>query len=355
MFSAESLHGLLDASPSLDSLGVRRAFIMDLLEPALSPGYRAMRSRPRDTVSFGVAPMAVPCWPPTGLPGPGEVPPDASMAKYDLLDGLDVGRWIVRAQADAPTCVAQATTACIELALSRAAADVPRLSPRFVDDRLRALRPAPGTAACDEIPPGLRMAKLGEAARVLAWSGICREAEWDEGDPPDGTPISQAAMTAAGARLAPTGFYLDQPPGAARQPGLARLIRGQLAQRRAVAIALPGFRDRALATGRTSWDRDSVWYSGYVPDKLDTEVMVEDSGHAVCVVGFRPDPSEPLGGYFVFRNSWGPFFGREASEPVLGPPGPTRSPAPGYGVMSASHAENACWEAVSFAFDGGVP
>ena len=63
-------------------------------------------------------------------------------------------------------------------------------------------------------------------------------------------------------------------------------------------------------------------------------------GHVVCVTGFIPDPAEPLGGWFVFRNSWGLEFASHATLPDSGPTSGTR----GYGLLSATHVNNYCWE-----------
>jgi hypothetical protein len=62
-------------------------------------------------------------------------------------------------------------------------------------------------------------------------------------------------------------------------------------------------------------------------------------GHAVCVVGFEPDPEEPMGGYFIARNSWGTLWASLAPSP-----GDSHSPAAGYGEISASYVDAYLWE-----------
>jgi hypothetical protein len=348
----ESLHCMLERAPSLDGPGIRRHLLMDLLEPLLPTAYTALHASPPMRATLGAAPAAISCWPLTGLDLPAGVPATGPLEAIDLLDGLPIEAWEVRRQAGRPTCVAEASAACIELMAAQAARAFTAFSPRFLDDRLRDRRgsPLPGFGT---IPPGTRLAKLGEAARILAEEGICRLSEWDDETPPPGTPPDASARAAAAARPSPTALYLEHPPGPQRSVGLARRIHAELAARRPVAIALPGFRDRRQPAGDTSWDLRSVWFNGHVPDKRETDVTVPESGHAVCLVGFQPAAAEPAGGYFLFRNSWGVDFGRNGNDPDR-PPGPPRIPAPGFGTISARHVEAACWEAVSFAPEGGA-
>ena len=60
-------------------------------------------------------------------------------------------------------------------------------------------------------------------------------------------------------------------------------------------------------------------------------------GHAVCIVGFEPDQFEPMGGYFVFRNSFGTAW--PTKGPIDGWPG-------GYGRIAASDVGRFLWEAL---------
>lgn len=107
---------------------------------------------------------------------------------------------------------------------------------------------------------------------------------------------------------------------------------------KAVAIAVPVFRDR-LAPGLENWNTIDSVEDGLIIDPPPTSVAV--SGHAVCVVGFTPDLSEVLGGYFIFRNSWGTAqFARSAPS---GRPGRYVS-RPGYGQISASYVQSYLWE-----------
>jgi hypothetical protein len=99
--------------------------------------------------------------------------------------------------------------------------------------------------------------------------------------------------------------------------------------RRPVAVSMLVFKDPV--GGRDNWSTLVGRSFGEVLDPPPTSVV--SSGHAVCIVGFRPDPTERLGGFFLFRNSWGPHWGRQAQ------------PEPGYGFLSAGQLEDYCIEA----------
>jgi len=40
-------------------------------------------------------------------------------------------------------------------------------------------------------------------------------------------------------------------------------------------------------------------------DRIGPDTKVSSGGHAFAVVGFEADPTEPAGGYFLLKNSWG--------------------------------------------------
>ncbi len=316
--------------------------LQSLMAPALARHARVPAFRAR----LAASPAQAACWPQVNLDLPAGVSPTAPLGPVDLLAGLPFEAWWPRNQAGRPTCVAEAATACIELQLALAGpAAFPRLSPRFVDDCLRARRPVEGSAT--EIPVGSALAKLGEAARILWLYGVCAGAKWDDVMAPQGQLPDAVALGDASRRCASTACYIDQPPGSPRSAILARRIHAELAARRPVAIALPGFRNRQVHGGDTSWDRAENWFTGHIPDPGPEDVAVPDSGHAVCLVGFQPDATEPKGGHFVFRNSWGLDFGQEGRRGWR-PPGPPRIPARGFGTISASHVEAATWEVLSF-------
>lgn len=352
----ESLHGMLAATPSLAARGIRRDVLMALLEPALAPAYvalvKAAASAPPPALS--VSDAATLCWPQTAHALPEGTSATDPLTTYNLLKGLPYETWLVRDQAGAPTCVSEASAACIELMSARQSTTFMPLSPRFLDDRLRARRATPPPPGYGTVPSGTRFAKLGEAARILEEEGICEEKLWEDTQPPAGTLPDAAAHTDALKRRFRTAFYLDQPPGAQRLPGLARRLYAELRQRRPVAVALPGFREKGSNSVVTSWSQPDVMHNGQIPDRLPEHEDAPGSGHAVCLVGFRQSAEEPAGGYFLFRDSRGTEFGAIGDDPTE-PPGPRSLPARGYGTISATHLEAACWEAVSFALQPATP
>jgi hypothetical protein len=116
----------------------------------------------------------------------------------------------------------------------------------------------------------------------------------------------------------------------------AQLLSWLTQNQRPVAISVPIFRD-ALVPDRNNWNSDVGILYGEVLDPPATAVA--DGGHAVCVVGFVPDPEENTGGNFIFRNSWGTSgFGRNL------PSSGWRAQEPGYGQISASYIDKYLWE-----------
>lgn len=278
-------------------------------------------------------------------PEPPPTPP--SLASIDLLGGVPASRWRVRKQLGKPTCVAQAAVACLELMRARqSGAAVTLLSPRFLDERLRARRAGDPQPGCGPVPLGSRTAKLCEAANALAAEGICTEASWGEAAHDAGKVPGAVIFAEAAANAAATALYVDRPDASLHEPGLAKRVHDELLQGRPVAVALPGFRDGLALMGPTGWDRPNVLLTGQVRDPAEGEIAVPGSGHAVCILGFQASAQEAFGGYFVFRNSWGVEFGRLASDPNR-PRTPPFVPMPGYGTLSASHLEANCWEALS--------
>ena len=100
-------------------------------------------------------------------------------------------------------------------------------------------------------------------------------------------------------------------------------------------MSVPVFADPRAPGGRDNWNTPLSVF-GVVMDPVATAVVI--GGHAVCLVGFAPDPAERMGGYFILRNSWG--RGWAASAPSEG----RHAPEPGHGQISASYLEAYCWE-----------
>jgi Papain family cysteine protease len=244
------------------------------------------------------------------------------------------GPWPVRNQGDRGTCVAFAGVACRELAAKRTATNAPDLSEQF-------LFWAAKTQTSDPSPNGdgtlLRCA--AEALRAL---GICEGMLW----PYDGAPMlnnvthAQAPHTPSSAaksnalRRKGSGNYRSV---AARAAGAAQAVLGHLQSGRPVAVTLALFRDARATHAVTNWESEDAWRYGDIVDP-PKGALSHPFGHAVCIIGFVPDVSEEHGGYFVFRNSWGPDWGSDL--PMDGYLGPE----PGYGQISATYVEKYLWE-----------
>lgn len=258
------------------------------------------------------------------------------------------GPWRVRYQGLRPTCVAFATVACLELHRALRGNGLINLSEQFLFWAMKTQsddgRQAPSTN------------KLLHAAQALATAGICLEEDcrYDGrklapvyfGGPPPATEVQTVAraMTKAWFEAGLALHHDDEPE---RNPvGPAARVLGFLREGGAVAVAVPMVHDRGEPPWQTNWASDEAINYGCVPDPAGDYVKV--SGHCVCVLGFVPDPQEPTGGYFLFRNSWDVVW----AGSVPAPDGPTRRyppvPAPGYGAISATYVDEHCWELLAF-------
>jgi hypothetical protein len=361
--SWDSLYAVLEASPGLDEDpgGIRRAALLEALRPLLSDSYRITR-RSRVRAQPGGAAM-----PEARAAGRREAAPLAAEGRLHGLPRLDLlghrlPAWPVRDQGRTPACIAFAAAACIEWLLAERDGTFPpdpvtarrqppahrtrsvtRLAPDFLYARMRAL-PMPD-------PPrdwDKGATKFEHALAVLERDGLVREETWRHLSRPDGPPeLAQAEGVTAR-----PGTLLDLPPDAPRPSGVARLVHDLLAgdpaagrPGRPVAIALPQFRDPKGGAGAPSnWQLGDVLAFGVVqnpPPYWERAV-----GHAVCVLGFEPDAEEPMGGWFIFRNSLGLLWAGRAPEGFRGDPR-ALVPGPGYGAISASHVEQHCWEVFS--------
>lgn len=146
---------------------------------------------------------------------------------------------------------------------------------------------------------------------------------------PDANPVREERDHAYGSPPVPAPAGLARPfPAAWIDMPAARDVYAQLAAGRAPAIALPVW--RSPSGGPSNWNTLAGRSYGHVLSAPAGAVM--SGAHAVCVVGYTPTPS---GGYFVFRNSWGPGWGALAS-----PAGTPPLPRPGYGYVHASYLHN---------------
>ncbi len=343
--SYDRLFDLLLICPSLSDgqLGIRRDLLMEQTFPLLSTEYRKVLDMPAPPAWFDTAALA-----PVEADDASPPPPDwPALGQPVALDGPKIDlrfdpsyKWPVPDQGLTPCCVGYAAAAALERRRAEIAGGVPRrLSPVFLYRR----------SLTRAIKAGLDLGrfanrggtKLGLVRDALLAEGVCTHAEWPDTSPHDQEPPA-AALAAAAQGMSSAVAYWDLGKLAVRWPGVARSIHGFLALKRPVAITIPVYVDPvAQPGGVTNWNSPGVWASGMVHNPvLPLQPMA--SGHAVCILGFQPDPLEPLGGHFIFRDSKGQRFGYNA--PPAGNPQPPRVPERGYGALSASHVENHLFE-----------
>ena len=261
----------------------------------------------------------------------GTMPPKSSpgrLASPRLVDNRLPG-WQVRDQGDRGTCVAHALVAAREHGCPARP-----LSPQF-------LFWATKTTGHDPFPQS-DGSRLEYAHQALATEGVCEDSHWPyDGQelPGDvahvgGSDPSQAALANAKQHRRNCTYY----QGATR--GGAKLLLDELSASRApVAISVPVFASVGTQSF-TNWNTPVAEVHGCVIDPPPRSIVV--GAHAVCVTGFSPDPHELMGGYFVFRNSWGLDWGRAAPDPSVKPK--VHTPEPGYGQISATYVEKYLWE-----------
>lgn len=342
--SFDELHADLVASPSLEHTrpAIRRALILARLEPLLSNAYRQARAEPEPDVTFGAllnrdrGRVDLQGWP--GATMPADL--NAEAQGVDLL-GDWPNLWPVRDQGYAePTCVPFTANACLERAALKPGLGAERLASVFLYQRIRSrFGPAQGKGG----------SKLTEIAATMPASGVCREALWRDSETPMAQPSDAALQDALtrrrGAECTDLGWQ-----AANRPSGAARVVLQLLRQGLPVAITMPTFRDPASGSTITNWTDAYARVTGEVRPKKDEWDFV--GGHAVCILGFQPAIKDPLGGYFVFRNSWGSRFATQPLSPPAAkagekPVSPT-VPGIGYGVIGASQIEGYVAEILVF-------
>lgn len=265
----------------------------------------------------------------------------------DLYGGWDTAPWELGDQTGHPSCVGFVVAACVELMRARSSGGMPFVpqSPIFLYRKIReATWPGPPPPDWDE-----GAVKLGQAARILETVGICSLERWPANNPalnPSGADATAAEAEAMVNRI--SGHqYLDWGTVDPRH-NVALSLYTELAAGRPVGVTLPEF--RVEHGDWPDWHSTAALATGEVPDP-ETEVQM--SGHAVCLIGFQPSATEPMGGYFLFRNSWGTEWATDAPN---GPPERTPYvPTPGYGTISATHLERYASEMLSLALPAVPP
>jgi C1A family cysteine protease len=245
---------------------------------------------------------------------------------------LRVAGWPVRDQGGRGTCISFATTACVEH--DDGTRPTPDLSEQFLYWAIK-------THTADPHPNGVGT-YLQYARDALGSDGICTEALWSyngtqtqvESQGGGGNPTAGAVADAATRLKAGLTYQGFQGAG-----GAAAVLAG-LQAGSPVAITIPVFSDPAVPNV-DNWSTSVALLYGRVLNPPSTASV--SAGHAVCILGFAPDASEPNGGCFIFRNSWNTSWASSA-------PAPGRSYAPerGYGDISATYIETYLWELLHF-------
>ncbi len=285
------------------------------------------------------------------------------------LHSAHLREWAVRDQFGRGTCVAFAVVAMLEL--HRAHRDGSDLSERWSEHLLYRLLRRAGLDAIEQGRSTLSREDWAAGATTLEMALDVLRAPapsgtptvgWSEAYRPvaGGLPVSGVAQPGEVAPPVPldvpdlihgwkraedfdaAGGTADAGGRNAYPAGLGRLTQlfcDHLAAGCPIAAGVPTFPHDG---GHSNWTLPGVWRSGRVMCPQDAGAprfgAADGSGHVVCITGFRPDASEPSGGWFTFRNSWGLAFASAAARDV---------PARGYGLISASHVDLYCWEFLS--------
>jgi hypothetical protein len=341
--SIEDVDSLVSSFPSLGKAGLRVPLLSAASGKRRSHRFAALSaqisSAPRQfSIVHGAVPPPQAHWkigavaplPPAAASVIAAAPPPAGTIDLRPLN------WPVRNQGNyRGTCVAFACAACLEH--PRWTANPQDLSEQFLYWAIKTRH---------DPKPAVDGTFLDYAQAALATEGICAESlclynaspipNNVSQDNPGVMPTSAAIAAAAGNTLAGGTYRSFTTPGAAVNDVLTGLNQG-----RVVAITVPVFGDPAAPGTQDNWSTPVAWQYGRVLNPPPTASVV--GGHAVCITGFAPDSSEPIGGYFIIRNSWGTQWAAAAPAP-----GNTWSPEPGYGEISATYIDTYAWEVLYY-------
>jgi hypothetical protein len=183
------------------------------------------------------------------------------------------------------TCVAFTLAAAYQI-LSK---DTTDLSEQFLYWAFKSQDGIPGDVGTDPL----------KAVKILQTVGVCSEVAWpykpgpsDSKNPGHGPPPDAAVAEAQRRRI--SGFQ--------KLPATnVSAIKAVLAQGKPVLIGL------------RIWEHWGSSWQGNTRGRLRAPLPGERQrgGHAMCVVGYREDPTAPGQGYFIIRNSWGPDWAKE--------------------------------------------
>ena len=229
------------------------------------------------------------------------------------------------------TCVAFAIAALLEADMCRKSDRIEPLSEQFLYHVTK-------TRYCDV--PTQDGTTITSAGKALEFVGVCLDDLQPYNPVPTVMPAqnvpSQDAFDDALSRRRASYVYTSSD-----QSRASVVVLKLLGTSGEVAISVPVFADPLnLNSGSNNWNTAVGVNYGLVINPPPTSVVV--GGHAVCVVGFEPDSSDPGGGRFIFRNSWGTDWAADAPNPEF-----SKAPERGYGQISASYLDRFLWEAVS--------
>lgn len=262
--------------------------------------------------------------------------------------------WPARDQYGRGTCVAFGVIAAIELLRAREVDLAPeRLSEQFLHERMLSAHPL-SEAERATIPDG--GALLRQAWQVIEHQGLVDGERVPYRPAAHGLSAagpeaqSDAIIAAKSQRFECISYGRVGAASEGEDPrtdffmpgnGIAQRLHDFLADGYPVVIGVPLF---VHVSGLTNWTLPSALSSGvvYCPEDEGAPAIEgpRDDGHVVCLTGFRPDPDEPMGGWFTFRNSWGPEFAARA----LGSEDAKSATGRGNGILSATHVNEYCWE-----------
>lgn len=327
--TAEDVDSLVSAFPSLAGR-VRLPLLADAVVRRLGAGYVAgAESRRASPPRIGFGADSPPGSPFVRGTVVGVVPPSAFAPAPSPPGAIDlrVQPWPVRNQQGRGTCVAFATTACVEHMEFTAEGRASDYSEQFLYWAIK---------DHSNDPNKNQDATLLQFARdMLRSDGTCHETlcayDGNIPTPVSGPNPSGAAKADAAAHKFTPGTFMQGPSGA------ARTVLQLLHNGRPVAVSLPVFADPVDPNGPNNWMTSVAWSYGRVLNPPPGAVASQ--GHCVCVTGFVPDAGEPNGGYFIFRNSWDNYWAAAAPSP-----GSSYSPEAGYGEISATYINSYCWE-----------
>ena len=258
----------------------------------------------------------------------------SKLGQGDAVD-LHFGGWPVVDQFDRGTCVPFALTALYEYYWKGKNGTLVDFSEQFICWATK-------NHSSDDQPLS-ESTKLQFAGEALGSWGICPfiDFDYDPISPPAGGPVAPrspppAVISAAIPNAKALTFYRDWDK-VSYIPDAARIIAGRLREGRPIAVCLRTFSDPANAPYDNWWTYDAIEYGAVFGRPPGS---VASGAHCVCITGFFPDPNEPMGGYFTFRNSWGQVrWGIRSRDNPYG-----KLLQSGYGTVPATYVNDWCWE-----------